>query len=349
MDDPTVNIDATTIDERKLWLEYLKSLNQRRLQSAQRSGLTSYALLATLAGLLYKFTPSVPKFLAAHDKLHASFVIFVLEADALIFFLSFLGSLLQYCTIEWERRAIPETKKRIGFIASGVVYSSILALASFQAWVGSRLDFPNRFVKWSVIIIAALLVAQVLVPGIQETQKIRRARKHKIPAPRFTSTPLVPGSSALAASILLIGLSILTVAALIVFMMKLAIDWVVPLTAASVSLSCLIICEVLFLRTLVRMGEGTYDTLERDILLDRLGVEEIRARFIRLTLGPDVATWLDELLNGLKSSHEALSVQFEASRRSIQEISAINSQYTIERSSRARSCPERIVHRRGKT
>ena len=49
-------------------------------------------------------------------------------------------------------------------------------------------------------------------------------------------------------------------------------------------------------------------------------VEEIRARFIRLTLGPDVATWLDELLNGLKSSHEALSVQFEASDEAFRKL-----------------------------
>jgi hypothetical protein len=56
-----------SFDERKLWFDYVKTLNERRLHSAQKSGLTAYGLLVLLGGLLYKFVPQVPLFLATPD------------------------------------------------------------------------------------------------------------------------------------------------------------------------------------------------------------------------------------------------------------------------------------------
>jgi len=56
--------DANESDERKLWFDYIKTLNARQLGAAQRSGVTTYVLLVTLIGIIYRFGPHVPQFVA---------------------------------------------------------------------------------------------------------------------------------------------------------------------------------------------------------------------------------------------------------------------------------------------
>jgi hypothetical protein len=75
---PEIPQNLNDNEERKLWFEYIKTLNERRLQSSQRSGVTTYVLVATLIGLLYRFGPDVPQFVTQPDKVRAAVTSFVL-------------------------------------------------------------------------------------------------------------------------------------------------------------------------------------------------------------------------------------------------------------------------------
>ena len=71
--------------ERKLWLDYLAKLNDRQLQSARASGITTWVLLGVAAAILYKSVPQLPEFLSAPGTLGSSLIILMFEVDALLF------------------------------------------------------------------------------------------------------------------------------------------------------------------------------------------------------------------------------------------------------------------------
>src|SRR5258706_9888938 len=84
-------------DERKLWFDYIKTLNERRLHSAQRSGLTAYGMLVVLAGLLYKFFPEVPHFVATPGIMRVSMITLGLELAVVGWYAATFGSFFLYC------------------------------------------------------------------------------------------------------------------------------------------------------------------------------------------------------------------------------------------------------------
>jgi hypothetical protein len=75
------NLPPSGESERKLWLEYIRSLNDRHLRSRGISGATSWALLGVLAAILYRSIPHLPAFLADPNNLKNSWVLFVFEFD----------------------------------------------------------------------------------------------------------------------------------------------------------------------------------------------------------------------------------------------------------------------------
>src|ERR1041385_2269813 len=72
-------------EQKKIWFDYIKTLNERRLQSALRSGLTTYLLVAVLAGMAYKFVPLLPAFLKAPGSVRATTTFLLLETDIFCF------------------------------------------------------------------------------------------------------------------------------------------------------------------------------------------------------------------------------------------------------------------------
>jgi hypothetical protein len=92
-------------DERKLWFEFLKTVNDRHLQSAQRSGITSYVLVATILGLLYKFGPKFPSFYHGAGNLRSCGILFVLLGIGLSSLLFILASVMIASAGDSEFRA----------------------------------------------------------------------------------------------------------------------------------------------------------------------------------------------------------------------------------------------------
>jgi hypothetical protein len=129
--------------ERKLWLDYLKAINDRRLQSSQRSGLTSYVLLAVLGGLLYQFVPKLPKFLAAADYISAGIITTALEANAAIYLFIAYCLLIYYCAGGTEHRIMPEQQRRTATITQWTTLFFGLSFSVFQLYIGNQAKFSQ--------------------------------------------------------------------------------------------------------------------------------------------------------------------------------------------------------------
>ncbi len=313
---------APPTDDRKLWLDYLKSLNERRLQASRNSGLTSYVLLAVLGGMLYQFIPRVPKIIANAADFTASQVVLALEANA---------------------RVAPETKRRILIVWRWLSTLILSVLVMFQIWVGTTANFPTRFVKWTVLILGLWLAANLILAVRKQYKAIQRARAQKIPEPVFTASLFAPNWESLFALGFSLLIAILSLASLLIYLRRLQTDWTVPLGAASVFLTGFVICGALFNRVLNMASSGTYEALERDILLDQLDAKEIRARFIRHTLGPETSAWLDELLSSLKVEDDRMAKLCESARKRLEEANSIDLQYPAERKSRAKKILDELT------
>ena len=329
------DVNSPSTDERKLWLDYLRSLNERRLQAAQRSGWTNRVLLAILAGLLYRFVPQAPEVVKNAPEFSASLVTITLATDAVAYLLIALVFLFYYCAGGVEHRVMPEPKRRSSNIILWTSLILAITFSLFQVLVGLRVQFPSRFVRWSVISLGVWWALNVLWGLKKQVQVVRRARAQKMPVPRFTASTLAPNWQSLFAAGIVLSIAVFSSITLVVYLEDLSIHWVGPVGAASVSLTCFAICGVLFYRGLSHASEGTYEILERDILLDQLDAKEIRSRFIARTLGADTVAWLDELLAGLKTDEECLTKACESARERLQQINSIDAQYPNERNARA--------------
>src|ERR1700758_1416379 len=105
--------EPNTIDERKLWFDYIKTLNERQLQRSQRSGITTYVLLATLLALLYRFGPQLPQFLSEPGNTTTGVTTFVLLAIVVSSALMAILAIGMYCAGDSEFRAAPRSEKTV--------------------------------------------------------------------------------------------------------------------------------------------------------------------------------------------------------------------------------------------
>jgi hypothetical protein len=333
---PGVANNSDSIEERKLWLDYLRSLNERRLQATQRSGWTNRVLLAVLAGLLYQFVPRLPMLFATTGAVAASLVSIMLATDALAYFLLADALLLYYCAGGTEHRVMPEPRRRSANVTMWIFLPLGTAFSILQVWIGVSSDLPSHFVKWSVVILGVWWGLNLLWGAKKQIHAARRARVQRIPLPQFTASIFSPDWESLVAVGFLLSVALFASITLVVYLKELHTDWVVPLGAASVFLTSFAICWVLIYRGLSLTSEGTYDILERDILLDQLDAKEIRSRFVRDTLGADTTAWLDELLAGLKAEDDNLIGVRDSAQKRLEEINTIAPEYSTERNARAR-------------
>ncbi len=333
-------LSAATVlpaDDRKLWLDYLKSLNERRLQASRNSGLTSYVLLAVLGGMLYQFIPRVPSIIGNVPHFSATQVVLALEANVLLNAWITIALLVYYCAGGIEHRVAPETKRRMAIVLRLLIILVMGGLAIFQTWVGITANFPSHFVKWTVLILGFWTAANLILGARKQYKAAQRARAQKIPVPVFTASMFAPNWESVIGLGFTLSITIVSIITLLIYLKRLQNDWTLPLGAASVFLTCLVICGVLFNRALNTATSGAYETLERDILLDQLDAKEIRARFIRHTLGSETSAWLDELLSGLKAEDERLAKLYESARKRLEEVNSIDLQYRAERKSRTKN------------
>jgi hypothetical protein len=167
---------------------------------------------------------------------------------------------------------------------------------------------------------------------------MRKAKKQHVLLPEFSGFELGPDLGALLFAILmlLIGIpSLIGLLSYLRFLGQLTIGWVTPLGAATQSLAVGVIIWILFQRTMQLGQKNAYLALERAILVEKLSPSEIRTRFITQLLGTDVGDWLKTIEDGIAKANENLRKVTESINERFAEITAIDSQYRLERRGRA--------------
>jgi hypothetical protein len=325
-------------EERKLWIDYIRSLDERQRQRMQRSGWTSYVLITVLAGLLYQFAGRLPNLLHTSGMVSASIVCSTLLLDLLIYLSVAYFELYVYSAHGFEFRVAPEQTRRISEITRWSLLVLVFGLGIIHLLLGVRFHFSVRFVKWSFVALGIWWVSDSAGKMAIRVREIRKARKQKFPIPRFTTNPKTHEWEYFLTGFIALVVACFALVVLVFYITSLSFNRITPLKAASVFLVCLSICAILFYRGLFHSTSLIYGTLERDILLDRLDAAEIRRRFVRYILGQDLATWLDDLLKARKAYDDLLAQACGTAELELKKIAEINVQYPAERSARAKKC-----------
>jgi hypothetical protein len=321
-------------DERKLWFDYIKTLNERQLQNAQRTGITNYVLAATLFGLVYRFGPQAPQFLIDHDKVGLSAILFVFEAVLFISISRILLSLLAYCRGASEFRAQPASHDAASRVLFGIFTVIAIAFAYLAIEVARSSPNLSRFGKWFLYIYAANLVLDGAYPLFHYIRPPKKAGSLR--TPRFPLFRISPG---IASTNVLLSL-IWTIAGgkLLTAYVKTAPPyWMQCLKASSICLLFIAIVCFAFLRSIINSPTHRYFRLERDIVLNRLTPTEIRSRYLHDLSGPDMVQWLDDALTTLGEKEERLQSAQDSAQQKLAEIAKISGEYGAERRERARA------------
>jgi len=323
--------------ERKLWLDYLAKLNDREIQSARASGFTTWALLAVAAAIVYRSVPQLPRFLSTANALKESAVIFLLEANAVLFFAVGFSLLVYYCAGETETRLYSEIGRRVFRVEFWTLLLMMLGLAIVHFAVATELASFD-FVWWTLVGLGTFWGANIAFDIQRWVRIAAEAKKHKIPVPLFSSVLVSPHKPAVVLAVIMIAIGTIPMAALLMYLKALSAgsrDWVMPLGSATQVLVLLVISLVFFFRGLATPSRNVHKQLERDILLERLGPDEIRSRFISQVLGDDVAKWLKELGEQMRQSMRKTKELAAILQSGLEEIEGIDSTYSLERRGRA--------------
>src|ERR1039458_2267651 len=148
---PFVGVGAapsrSDIEEKKIWLGYIKTLNERRLQSAQRSGFTTYLLLVVLGGIAYRFIPRLPLFVKTPGSVSAAATFFLLQTDLIFFAAIILSVFTAYCVGDIEFRLIPEHRRRLTQISLAAVLIAMMMFSFAHILVASRNSSTSPWVR----------------------------------------------------------------------------------------------------------------------------------------------------------------------------------------------------------
>jgi hypothetical protein len=331
----------TDNDERRLWFDYIKAVNERRLQSTQRSGITSYVLLATLVGLFYRFGPAVPEFFTQSGKVRAAVAIFVLLTVILLGFSIGMAALEIFCAGEGEFRATPKSAETLipFFVGVGSFCGAVVIL--LEVWVAISTFSQMKFAKVVVITNAVWLAVNIIYPIARYRQLARKAKNIKNPLPRF-GLFRQPRWSSLLGSCLAFTWTVLGMIALIQYLRTLPNYGIPPFKAAGMGVVVISIISFMVLRSLGDAIQSQYFGLERDIVLNRMAPSEISDRYLRDLSGPDMAQWLDDSLVTLDRKEEHLQLETKSAQEKLKEISQIRVEYGTERKQRAETAILRL-------
>jgi hypothetical protein len=321
-------------DERKLWFEYIKTLNERQLQKSQRSGITTYVLLATLIGLLYRFGPQIPQFLGQADKVRAGVTIFVLLTVAVGSFYLAVAAVEMFCAGEDDFRAMPKSAETLIRLFYGSFPFVGVAFICLEVWIAIS-SFPQtKFTKYLLFTHALWLATNIVFPLVSYRRLAKKAKDIRNPLPRFS--PLrFPRWGFLSSVAWTFIWSALGTVSLERYLRTLPGYGLQPFKAAGISLIAVVIVGYMIARSVRNATQQQHFGLERDIVLNRMTPEEIREKYLRDLSGPDMAQWLDEALMTLDRKEEHLHGELDLARGKVKEISAISTAYQAERKERA--------------
>jgi hypothetical protein len=334
---------SSDIEEKKIWLDYIKTLNERRLQSAQRTGFTTYLLLAVLGGIAYRFIPRLPLFVRTPGSVNAAATFFLLQTDLIVFAALILCVLTAYCVGDIEFRLIPEHRRRLTQISLAAVSIVMMMLSFAHILVASRNSFTSPWVRRGLITLGLYWIVSSIAAVWKEVGKIIKSRKNDVPIPRFSVLEFEPNLAMSSLVITYVGaFAMVAASSLLLYVRAFSADWTQPWKASSVSLVFIMLSLYALNRWGLSIDVNNYLELERDIVLHKLSAEEIRTRFGRQLVGLDVSQWLDSLLTEWRTSNSELDKFNESCRKQLQEIQGIDPAYSAERRSRAQKLSDEM-------
>jgi hypothetical protein len=328
---------------RKLWLEYLAKINDREIQYSQASGITTWALLAVAAAILYRGVPRIPAFLSIAHSTSMAVVILLLEVDILFSLVAGLSGFLAYCDFGTPARLIPERETRFREVLGWMIRPSLIGLALAHFLAAAEGFGPPAFVRVVLIIFGVLWLVGLLVEAIEHSRKNREAKKYGVSLPTFTASRVDANFLRFLPPIF-IAIGLFALAALAVLLSRLnaaSIHWVTPLGAATQALGFVAVLFALFVRAMKYALRGAFLDLERDIVLETLSPPEIKARYIREALGSSVANCLEELDQKRHSIMSEMDELTDSLRKSTEEIEAMASSASGNRLTEARAAAAR--------
>lgn len=322
---------------RRLWFDYLSKLNDRELQSSRASGITTWALLAVAAVIVYRGVPEIPRLLSQAGAVRGTVVALILEIDVAFFLALGVVGLFYYCSGEAQARLLPECNRRAAEVTVWVGWACLLALAAGHFLVALLLG-TLPFVRWVLIAFGALWLWDLIDAIRRRLKKERQARRHKLPAPSFTVSRFGPAAGPLIA-VGMLPFAALSAASLITFLRSLhgpPTAWILPLAAGTEGLLLIVVLATLLFRGLSSTSRGVFLALERDVVLYGLKGSELKARYIRDVLGTSVADWLEELDQKRRQNMSEMRSLLNSLEPKAAEIESLDSSLHHERSGRAR-------------
>lgn len=326
-------------DERKLWFDYVKTLNERQLQVSQRTGVTTYVLLATLVGLFYRFGPRLPQFVTQPDNVRASLVVFALLTIVLSSFLFAIAAVEMYLIGESDFRAAPKSSEHSIPVLYGIFAAIGAAFVSFLVWIA--ISSADHFRRYVLLVYALWMTVNVVGPILSYRRLAKKAKDIKNPLPRFSIFRHPPWANLIGCVLMLIWL-VLGGVAVVRYLKLLPNCGLQPFKAASLGVITISIVSYMVLRSLSNASQYRYFGLERDIVLNRMTPAEIRERYLRDLSGPDMAQWLDDAFVTLDLKEEYLKREHDAGQEKLKEIASINAEYRIERKERAEAVRQKL-------
>jgi hypothetical protein len=324
-------------DDRKLWFEYIKTLNERHLQASQRSGVTTYVLLATLVGLVYRFGPRLPDFLAQPGNLLASATAFVLLWISVGSFFAVVLSIKAYFAGDYESRAVPKSSEGLIVVTYVIVALAGVAIIALEMWIAITNSHHSR--RYMLVVHALWIALNIIYPVVRYRKHSRRAKGVSTPLPTFSPFREPPWLN-LARLPLAVAWSLLGTAYLGLYLRTLPSYGLQPLKAAGLASIFSSIVAYLILDSLADATREKFFGLERDIVLNRMTAAEITNRYLRDFTGPTMAQWFSDALATLESRERQLQQVQDSARDKLNEITKIDAQYHTERKERARQLIE---------
>jgi hypothetical protein len=333
-------------EQKRLWFEYIKTLNQRRSESAERVGLTSYLLFAVLAGMAYRFLPRLPVFLAKPGNVVAALTIFILESNIIIFVGMACSATAAYCTGGRECRFYPEHWRRATQLIT--LPASTLAIAGLAVAPIADLVVlanPRLWLKVTLAGLAIFWAASLAFSLWREIRAIWRSVRYRVPIPRSTALQIDASLGTTAAVDVTSGtFAVLCGFVVLIYSGSLSSGWTGPWKAASVALVFLVLSVEVMSRWVSSIGEANYLALERDLVLNDLSVDSIRRRFVEELIGLDAFQWLDHVLGELKGSNDKVGESYRWARALLQEIRELPPARSEERENKAKQLVDRLCN-----
>jgi hypothetical protein len=303
---PSPSVDES---ERKFWLEYLARLNDRRVRAGGISGATSWALLGVLVAILYKAIPQLPAFLVDRSNFNNCLVLFVLEVDVVLHLIFSYFFLLGFYSGGVAAASLPERSRRLRWIVvpAVLVLQFVLTIGHLTAaWLCAT---GSRFVFWLLIGMAIFWAANLWSLAKKETTRFRHARRYKIPVPLFAGSTVNPGLGMVLSCLMVLVICVVCSVGFFWYWSYLegrGANWLSPLAASSYAITFIGVLAGLVSEGFQLVTVGSYEALERAIMLGSLPSSEIRATFVRQLVGSNAAEWLNEQTDILRAANEAM-------------------------------------------